>query len=366
MTIRVEGLHMTYRMAHREIPAVRGVNLEVESGQFYTLLGPSGCGKTTTLRCVAGLEHPNRGRIQVGEEIVYDSSTNLRVPSFDRNIGMVFQSCAIWPHMSVFDNTAFPLRQMRPRPSRGVLRERVMRTLELVKLSDLADRPAPYLSGSQQQRLALARALVREPKILLLDEPLSNLDAKPREEMRFELRELINTLNVTTLFVTHEQIEALTMSDRIGVMQDGIIVQEGTPGSIYNTPDHAFVADFIGRTNFIKGQLATRELRPAGFALVRTPVGTLRVRHTDSLEDGTPVNVAIRPENIEVLSDARPGANTIEGTVEACVFLGNLLDCTIVVKGLAVHVQLHPSAEISQGEKVSIRLPPESCIVIRD
>jgi iron(III) transport system ATP-binding protein len=360
--IRIEDLHLTYRSAHGEVYAVRGVDLDIAAGQFYTLLGPSGCGKTTTLRCVAGLERPTRGRITVGDQVVFSSTDGITVPSFDRNIGMVFQSYAIWPHMSVFDNVAFPLCQLRPRPQRKDIRDRVMRSLELVHLGGLAERPAPYLSGGQQQRLALARALVREPNVLLLDEPLSNLDAKLREEMRSELRDLVETLGVTTLFVTHEQIEALTMSDRIGVMQDGLIAQEGTPMEIYDQPDGAFVADFIGKTNFIRGTVVAGN--GPGFARVQTPLGVLSARARQELAEGAEATVAIRPENI-VTADGAATGNVIAGTVRKRAFLGNLLDCAIVTGGEVLHMQMHPATALRVGDAVRLHLPPQSCIVIR-
>jgi iron(III) transport system ATP-binding protein len=249
--ISINNLRMSYRSAHESVVAARGVTLDVKQGQFYTLLGPSGCGKTTTLRCVAGLEEPDEGEIVVGDDLVYSSTRNAWVPPFKRNIGMVFQSYAIWPHMSVFENVAFPLVNGDAKLPKSEIRERVLRALALVQLEGYVDRPAPYLSGGQQQRLALARALVGEPRVLLLDEPLSNLDAKLREEMRVELRELVKRLNVTTLFVTHEQLEALTMSDVVAVMKDGNIVQAGTPEEIYARPRNIFVAQFIGRTNLI-------------------------------------------------------------------------------------------------------------------
>ncbi|MGH7090423.1 MAG: ABC transporter ATP-binding protein, partial [Stellaceae bacterium] len=231
--ISIRDLAMTYRSREAEHQAVRGVSLDVRQGQFYTLLGPSGCGKTSILRCVAGLEHPDAGEIEIGGETVFSAARGVWVPPHLRNIGMVFQSYAIWPHMTVFENVAFPLRHKRPRPGRAEIRERVGKALHLVHLDGLEERPAPYLSGGQQQRLALARALVGEPRVLLLDEPLSNLDAKLREEMRFEIRQVVERLGVTTLFVTHEQIEALTMSDTMAVMKDGVIVQEGSPNAIY-------------------------------------------------------------------------------------------------------------------------------------
>jgi iron(III) transport system ATP-binding protein len=344
---------------------VRGVSLAVETGQFYTLLGPSGCGKTTTLRCVAGLEEPDSGTIEVGDELVYSSDAGLWTDPFNRDIGMVFQSYAIWPHMTVFDNVAFPLRQMKPRPARSEIHERVMRVLSLVQLDELADRPAPFLSGGQQQRLALARALVREPKVLLLDEPLSNLDAKLRDEMRTELRDLVKRLNLTTLFVTHEQIEALTMSDRIGVMKDGKIVQEGTPAEIYGKPSHPFVADFIGKTNFVKGKVSTAGRDADGLISVDTEIGVLQSRITDEFSDGDDVLVVIRPECIELDSGAGSCSNVFEGTVGSLSFLGNLVDCAVNVGEQALQVQLVPPVAIQTGAVVQLYLPPDSCIAMR-
>jgi iron(III) transport system ATP-binding protein len=363
--IRIENLDMTYRSAGTEHHAVRGLSLEVDQGQFYTLLGPSGCGKTTTLRCVAGLETPDTGEIEVGDDRVYSSTSAIWTDPFNRDIGMVFQSYAIWPHMTVFDNVAFPLRQMKPSPSRGEMRERVTRILELVKLGELADRPAPFLSGGQQQRLALARALVREPLVLLLDEPLSNLDAKLREEMRSELRDLVKRLNLTTLFVTHEQIEALTMSDRIGVMNDGVIVQEGTPADIYGKPTHPFVADFIGKTNFFKGRVSDAAPEAAGLIAVDTPIGVLQTRMTDAFSNADEVVVVVRPESILLGANGSPASNTVEGTVDSLSFLGNLVDCVVSLDGQSIRVQLVPPVSIQTGEQVTLQLPPESCVAMR-
>jgi iron(III) transport system ATP-binding protein len=363
--IRIKNLNMTYRSSTTEHHAVRGVSLEIETGQFYTLLGPSGCGKTTLLRCVAGLEEPDTGSIEVGDELVYSSDDGVWTEPFNRDIGMVFQSYAIWPHMSVFNNVAFPLRQMKPRPSLTEIRERVMRALEQVQLGTLADRPAPFLSGGQQQRLALARALVHEPKVLLLDEPLSNLDAKLRDEMRTELRDLVKALNLTTLFVTHEQIEALTMSDRIGVMQSGVIVQEGTPAEIYGKPSHAFVADFIGSSNFIKGRVSAGERDTGGLITVETPIGQLKSRITDDFGSGDEVVVVIRPECITIGPDMVGNASIVEGTVSEMTFLGNLIDCAVDLGEQSLQVQLVPPATIDVGDKVTLCLPPDNCIAMR-
>ena len=364
--IRIEDLHLTYRSAESTVHAVRGVDIEVQSGHFYTLLGPSGCGKTTTLRCVAGLETPSSGRITVGNDVVFNAAEGIAKPSHDRNIGMVFQSYAIWPHMSVYKNVAFPLKQMRPRPSSREMRDRVMRALALVHLDGLEDRPSPYLSGGQQQRLALARALVREPEVLLLDEPLSNLDAKLREEMRTEVRDLVTALGVTTLFVTHEQIEALTMSDRIGVMHDGLIVQEGTPGEIYDRPGSAFVADFIGKTNFINGKVVEVSESGAGDLTVNTPLGVLRVRGGAGLARGAAARVAIRPENVIFAENDADAPNTVDGTIRHKAFLGNMTYCAVAAEDQTIQVQLHPGAAGEVGEGVRLRLPPEYCVVIRD
>src|SRR5438270_9394683 len=216
--------------------AVRGVDISIQPGQFYTMLGPSGCGKTTTLRSIAGLERPTSGEIEIDSQLVYSAERRVMVPPHRRNIGMVFQSYAIWPHMTVFDNVAFPLVHGVRKQPRKTVEEKVMRALSLVQLDTLARRPAPMLSGGQQQRVALARAIASEPALLLLDEPLSNLDARLREDMRHEIKSLVRGLGTTTLYVTHDQLEALSMSDRVALVNDGTIVQEGAPGDVYLRP----------------------------------------------------------------------------------------------------------------------------------
>ena len=359
--IKISGLKMTYRTAQGETPAVRGVSLEVGQGQFYTLLGPSGCGKTSILRCVAGLEHPDAGEIMIGGAVVYSSAGNVWVPPHHRNIGMVFQSYAIWPHMTVFDNVVFPLRHKKPKPSRAEMRERVMRALQLVHLDGLENRPAPYLSGGQQQRLALARALVSEPRVLLLDEPLSNLDAKLREEMRLEIRQVVERLGVTTLFVTHEQIEALTMSDVMAVMKDGVIVQEGSPVDIYTKPAEAFVADFIGRTNFLPGRVTAVN---GGDAAIETAIGTLRARVEAGTRAGDTVTLAVRPENVAIAPEGAAG-NLLAGEVDSVVYVGNLLDCVVAVAGERIRLQLHPSVSLARGAAVRLHIPVEHCLTMR-
>src|SRR5215469_12603774 len=238
-----------------EIAAVSGIDLRVNEGEFVTLLGPSGCGKTTTLRMVAGLEQNTGGRISIDNEVVSDAASRVFVPSERRRLGMVFQSYAIWPHMTVFENVAYPLRVRRVKERET--RQAVERALAMVGLAGLADRPAPNLSGGQQQRVALARSLVFEPQILLLDEPFSNLDARLRAQMRAELKMLQRRLAVTVVLVTHDQVEALSVSDRIAVMRQGRLEQLGTPQQLYREPASVPVRDFVGRTIVLKGLVET-------------------------------------------------------------------------------------------------------------
>jgi iron(III) transport system ATP-binding protein len=364
--ISVRDLSMTYRSAHGEHAAVRGVSFDIEQGKFFTFLGPSGCGKTTMLRCVAGLEQPDAGEIIIGDEVVYSSARGIWIPPHQRNIGMVFQSYAIWPHMTVFDNVAFPLRHKKPRPARDEIRERVGHTLALVQLSGLEMRPAPFLSGGQQQRLALARALISEPRVLLLDEPLSNLDAKLREEMRSELRLIIERLGITTMFVTHEQVEALTMSDIIAVMKDGAIVQQGRPDEIYRRPTAAFVADFIGRTNFLPGKVVAVERQngePA--AIVETAIGPIACQPASAMRIGDAATIAIRPENVTLRTGAsRNEVNIFGAAVDSIVYIGNFIECIVRVGVVRIRVQLHPSVSFCCGEAVHIHLAAEHCMVM--
>jgi iron(III) transport system ATP-binding protein len=362
--IKIENLRMTYRSSGTAHVAVNDVSLTVEDGEFYTLLGPSGCGKTTTLRCVAGLEKPDSGEITIGDQIVYSSSRGIWVPPYARNIGMVFQSYAIWPHMTVFENVAFPLKHLRPKPSRQEIRNRVDEALALVHLDGLADRPAPYLSGGQQQRLALARALVGKPRIILLDEPLSNLDAKLREEMRTEIRKLIDELQLTTLFVTHEQIEALTMSDVVAVMRDGNIVQSASPSDIYFNPAGPFIADFIGKTNLIEAKIIARQ--NGTDAQVETAIGPFTCRIPSDSGVGDTVFMVIRPEDI-IIRQAHDGArgNMLRGQVAITHFHGSLTDCVILVGAQSMRVHTRPQYAPTKGEMVDLYLPVEHCFAIR-
>ncbi len=354
--IRVDHLRMNYRSGGETVAAAQDVSLHIEQGQFYTLLGPSGCGKTTTLRCVAGLEEPDQGEITVGDDLVFSSKTGAWIPPHRRNIGMVFQSYAIWPHMSVFENVAFPLVNDGGRLAHEEVRRRVLEALALVKLESYANRPAPHLSGGQQQRLALARALVGEPRVLLLDEPLSNLDAKLREEMRIELRDLSKRLNVTTLFVTHEQLEALSMSDMVAVMKDGKIVQAGTPAQIYAEPRSAFVAQFIGCTNIISGSVRERAGR---HVLAQTPMGLLWSVPFSQSDD---VIVSIRPEDVELVGHGEVDAdNVFEGQVERVIFLGECVEAHMRIGPQAFTLRLHPAQAPQAGQSLRVRLSRDRC-----
>ena len=364
--IRIHNLHMRYQTDRGQVHAVQGISLEVKQGQFYTLLGPSGCGKTTTLRSVAGLETPDEGEISVGEELVFSSSQGIAVPPYKRDIGMVFQSYAIWPHLNVFENVAFPLREMKKKFSQKEIRKKVDEALSLVQLDGLADRPAPFLSGGQQQRLALARALVKEPRVLLLDEPLSNLDAKLREETRFELRELVKRLGITTLYVTHDQLEALTMSDVVTVMDQGRVVQEGTPMEIYQSPRERFVANFIGLTNFLEGRVKETSGDQPHLGAVETSSGILQCVLPNGVGRGDSVVIVVRPEDINLLTDASPPRkNVLQARVDAVIFMGEALECQVSVGAQKLRTKLHPSSGVQQGASIYLELPAERCRALR-
>src|SRR4051812_31484126 len=305
--LTVKGLCTDYLGERGQaIRATNDVSFDVPEGHLFTLLGPSGCGKTTTLRSIAGLERPKAGEISVKGRVVYSSRQGVFIAPNRRGFGMVFQSYAIWPHMNVFQNTAFPLEVGDRRYSRAQVRDNVMRVLTAVQLDHLADREATMLSGGQQQRLALARALVMEPALLLLDEPLSNLDAKLREKMRFELKRLQRELKITTVYVTHDQSEALALSHQIAVMNEGRIQQIGKPRDVYERPANQFVADFVGNTNFVEGQIASDTHVVSGVTrTVRTEIGDVIVSTELAVTGGDRVTISVRPEDV-ALSETRP------------------------------------------------------------
>jgi iron(III) transport system ATP-binding protein len=355
--------------ADEGVNAVDGVSFDVEEGQFYTLLGPSGCGKTTTLRCVAGLERTDSGTIVLGGRPVNQVTPKIFVRPEERDIGMVFQSYAIWPHMTVFENVAFPLRgfaRSRKHLRRTEINERVTKALETVQLGAFAERPAPKLSGGQQQRLALARALALEPKLLLLDEPLSNLDASLRELMRTELRRLQRQVGVTTLYVTHDQQEALSMSNRVAVMENGKIVQAARPREIYRRPITKFVASFVGRTNLmdvtIIGKGQGDHLR------LDTPAGVVEAICPADIRDNDEALLSVRPENIQ-LHAARPPEgtpNVYPGMVEYVLFLGESCEYQVRVGHQQLICRVNPDIVFRRRDDVFVELPTEHCVVVSD
>ena len=341
--------------------AAQDVTFTVPEGRLFTLLGPSGCGKTTTLRSIAGLERPKAGEITVNDRVVFSSAKGIFIAPNRRGFGMVFQSYAIWPHMNVFQNAAFPLEVGNGRHSRAGIRDKVMKVLTAVQLDHLAEREATTLSGGQQQRLALARALVMEPALLLLDEPLSNLDAKLREKMRFELKRLQRELRITTVYVTHDQAEALALSHEIAVMNEGRIQQIGTPREIYERPASQFVADFVGNTNFIEGVV----IACGAHTSIRTEIGDVTVTTDQELRPDDRVAISVRPEDVD-LSETRPaGDNVWEGRVEQKVFLGEAVDFQVTVGARTLLSRQHPTLRTKVGEAIFVQLDPEKCVVLK-
>jgi iron(III) transport system ATP-binding protein len=359
--IRVKDLLHRYGTGSAAMTSVDHVSFDVGDGEFYTLLGPSGCGKSTTLRCIAGLEDPSGGVIELDGAVVV--SGRAVVPPNKRDIGLVFQDYAVWPHMTVFENVAYPLRISR-KVTRSEIRSRVQDALHLVGLEQFIERRATQLSGGQQQRLSLARALVRQPKVLLLDEPLSNLDAKLREQMRTELRSIQRRLKIATLFVTHDQVEALSMSNRIAVMRDGKIVQEGTPREVYLKPNCEFVARFVGSATFIRGTVAAYSSLE-NEATLTTSMGPLRARTLDAVKVHDTVEVVVRPEAV-LLDDATTAVNCFEGEIALAHFVGDAVDYSVRVGDESIRVKGGGRTNLRRGTRVHITLPVSECTVLRD
>jgi len=359
LMVQIESLQKFFGEDKDRVHVLKGISLEVPEGSLYTFLGPSGCGKTTTLRCVAGLERPETGKIAIDGRPVFAGDERVYVPTNKRPIGMVFQSYAIWPHMTVFENVAYPLTIRRLPKSQ--IKQKVEDVLKIVGLHGLEDRPAPKLSGGQQQRVAFARALVNQPKVLLLDEPLSNLDAKLREQMRFEIKALQRRVNITTIYVTHDQSEALAISDQIAVMHAGKLIEIGTPHQLYSRPKRKFTATFLGLTNLIEGRVV--ELGGnSNPGRMETKKGILFFIPATRLEKNQPAVISIRPEHIEVYKEKPQGLdNLVEGTVKEAVFMGDAYHCQVAVGEDLLRVHTHPFLTISPGEKVYLRLDPQSC-----
>jgi len=340
-----------------QFAAVDDVSFRAEAGEIVVLLGPSGCGKTTTLRCVAGLEHPTSGVISVGGEVIAEPERGITVPSRQRDMGMVFQSYAVWPHMTVRQNVEYPLRH------RGVARgdrgRKVAEVLELVGLSDYVDRPVVVLSGGQMQRVALARSLVYNPRVLLLDEPLSNLDAKLRLRLRDDLRRIIKEAGVTALYVTHDQAEAVVLGDRIGVMRKGKLLQMASAEELYNRPADLFVANFTGASNQVSGKLVARD---GAVATIRTESGDLRATLPIAVAEGAQVDVAMRPENIVIGVPAVGHPNGFSARIEATRYLGTQTVYDLRMLGSIVQVvELGTAPRYPVGADIEVSIAPDQC-----
>jgi ABC-type Fe3+/spermidine/putrescine transport system ATPase subunit len=359
--LRIQNL---YKIFDRVV-AVNHINLEVAEGEFFTLLGSSGCGKTTTLRMVGGLEKPDGGEIHLGDRCLVSESKRLFIKPEKRDMGMVFQSYALWPHMTVFENVVYPLK-LRGIKGREA-EKKVAEVLELVGLAGLEERPAPALSGGQQQRVALARALVFSPRVLLLDEPLSNLDAQLREEMRRELKSLQQRLGITVLFVTHDQIEALSLSDRIAIMQKGQLEQVGGPEDVYYHPATPFVRDFLGKTFLLPGKILGIADQQINVAIQQFDASPLSIQRSNLSASGNgltgvgqSVMVAIRPEQIELWAKAPEGKlNMVPANLRSVQFLGDRYEYTVAL-GSETRVLVSPASRyLRAGEKIYLELKSE-------
>jgi iron(III) transport system ATP-binding protein len=346
------------RKHYHDVVAVNDISFEAAHQQVTTLLGPSGCGKTTTVRCIAGLENIDGGEIFIGDELM--SSPDKNVSPDKRSIGMVFQSYAVWPHMTVYENVAYGLRARGY--SKDKLEENAARALELVRLSGLRDRPATQLSGGEQQRVALARAIAYSPTTLLLDEPLSNLDAKLRESTRFELVQLQRRLGLTSIYVTHDQAEAMVISDKIVVMNMGRIAQIGTAREIYMKPADEFVADFIGVTNVVRGKIG-REVGEA--RIIELEDGnTLRFDTPDAMEEGADVLVSLRPEKLRLQQPLSDGPNVFGCQIVLKAFLGDKIEYRIAVMGREWRVWTETQHDYPEGARLNVRIEPADLIII--
>ncbi|MGI8525054.1 MAG: ABC transporter ATP-binding protein [Pseudolabrys sp.] len=356
--IEVEGLEVNFG----PVPAVRGVSFSVLHGEQLTLLGPSGCGKTTTLRAIAGLEQPATGEIRIDGVPVYSSARRINTPAEKRGLSMVFQSYAIWPHMSVFDNVAYGLRVRKA--GAAEITEKVGHALDLVQMGEYSSRSASQLSGGQQQRVALARAFVFSPSVLLFDEPLSNLDAKLRADMRIELRELQHRLGITSVYVTHDLEEALAMSDRIVVMRDGSIEQTGTPDEIYRLPRSAFVADFVGSANLIRGRHRP-DLDNDGLVAVETADGQLIYGMAHGRPVGPEPVVSVRTVHLKI-TPGRPAArkNVWPARVEQTVFQGDFTQVHVAWGAQRLIARCAAMEPIEVGRDVYIAVEPRHVVLL--
>jgi iron(III) transport system ATP-binding protein len=359
-----------------DVPALNGISLTIEDGDFFTLLGPSGCGKTTLLRCIAGLEVPDSGEIRLGDKVLFSSSSGVNVPPNRRGLGMVFQSYAIWPHLDVAHNVGYPLTvgARRKLYSSAEVERRVAELLELIQIGHLAKRKATMLSGGQQQRVAVARALVMQPPVMLLDEPLSNLDTRLRQDLRVELIRLQKMLGFTSVYVTHDQSEALAMSSSVAVMRDGAVEQLGTPEETYDYPRTRFVAAFLGSANLLPAQVvAVRSIgleRGAERFLfeVRTDWGApISASGRAAFAAGDCVTTAVRPEGVRIASHGPDRASHLwAGVVQTVQFLGDAIEYRIKVRDLVLRARCDRGQQYVVGDAVVVELRSQACIVVAD
>jgi iron(III) transport system ATP-binding protein len=355
--ITVEQILKVFHTKESDVYALDHVDLQVDDGEFFVLLGPSGSGKTTLLRCVGGLEEPDAGQIHLGNDLVYSGSSNIIVPPERRRVGMVFQSYAIWPHMTVADNVGLPLREGNMKVPKDQVEGKVQRALELVGLQDLGARPAPMLSGGQQQRVALARALAVEPRVLLMDEPLSNLDARLREEVRAEIKNLAKKMGLTVLYVTHDQEEAMDLADRIAVMHLGQILQLGSPEELYTNPADPRVAQFFGEMNWVNGEMADG-------GVVTTSFGAMQASIKGTITSGTKVRVGVRPEHVELMAERSTGAadgQVFDGEIISETFLGDKRTYTVKLGDTYLSAWSDPENRMSGQVSVGIETRRALC-----
>jgi iron(III) transport system ATP-binding protein len=336
------------------VQAADRVSFEVD-GKTLTLLGPSGCGKTTTMRIIAGLETADEGEVSIGDRVV--CSKKLFVPPEKRRVGLVFQSFALWPHMTVFDNIAFPLKIKKRNPSE--IAQRVQATLNLLRIDELVDRYPSEISGGQQQRVALARALVHEPDVLLLDEPLSNLDAHTREYARAELKRLFRSLRLSAIFVTHDQIEAMHISELIGVMNHGRLLEIATPMDLFKRPKTAFAAQFLGRINVLEGKADKTT------GSIQTEIGKLYVGSLNDAENGSKVLISFRPSGVQLRNYEASKSNSFRGIIDESTFLGDYYDVSIKVNNFVLKAQIPTSVSLFDNKQVDIYIAPEDITIIR-
>ncbi|UNX71858.1 ABC transporter ATP-binding protein [Klebsiella aerogenes] len=345
--LSVDNLHLTYG----DNPVLKGVSMELKRGEVVSLLGPSGSGKTTLLRAVAGLEKPTAGRITIGNNVVYDGSPRSEIPAEERNLGLVFQSYALWPHKTVFDNVAYPLKLRKV--ASGEIKQRVQSVLEQLGLGHLGNRHPHQLSGGQQQRVAIGRALVYNPPVILLDEPLSNLDAKLREEARVFLRELIIKLGLSALMVTHDQNEAMAISDRILLLNNGVIEQQGTPQEMYGNPATLFAAEFMGSNNRLHGKVTALE---NGRARVEGASWALWGRAGEGVSVGQPATAVIRVERLRL--DCSPQDNSLELPLLTSMYLGDRWEYLFRTEGDDFAIRAYGTA-LRDAEYCHLTLPAD-------